>query len=409
MGVIARLTWFAKWISLIGDVWFATALIWYWSSTLHQPYILSLLGLAFSLPGILSLFFGVFADRVGGKLLIVSSVWAQALICAGVALAVTDRSRVGLSITLVLIGTLGVLEAIRSNAISVVMSSFISADLRAQFIGLLHSVQSGIQLAARFFAASSLIWLSIQDIALIDCLSFVIAGILYIFLPVPLRKLPSSNEKYFRRSYVLDIIEGWKVIRTDGLSLRLLCVLLLSGPSMAVISGYVAWRIERNLHASSWWYSLSISMEMVGSMGAALLGAKVFRRVARRFGVTWIFLLDFLFMGISAFAMGFFNRIWVIVLCMCLVGVLQAGQNVVAPAYVLASYPKEIIGRAAAVFSTVEAGTQAIGSACMAICAKLLPVPWLFVGAGLLLVVSAPVIFIKLKIKLVTSPTYKNV
>ncbi|WP_062309606.1 MFS transporter [Alicyclobacillus sendaiensis] len=374
---------------------------------LHSSF--SLLGMIVSLPGILSMFFGVLADRVGGKWLIVSAVWAQALICVGVAFVVADRTSVGLCISLVLIGGLEVLDVIRANSVNVLTSRYLSVEARAQFIGSLHSVQSGIRLAARFFAASSLIWFSIREIALIDGLSFVIAGILYLFLPIPFRKPSMVNEQHAKSSYISDLVEGWKLIRADGLSVRFLCVLLLSGPSMAAISGYLAWRIERSLHASSWWYSLSISIEMIGSMGAAMMGAKAIRNVARRFGATWIFIMDFFLLGIASLAIGLFHSVWVIAACMLAVGVLQAGQNIVAPSYVLASFPMEIIGRVGAVFSTVEVGTQAVGSACLAICAKLVSVPWLFVGSGLLLVVSTLLLFTKLKVQLVTSPTYKNV
>ncbi|WP_326832538.1 MFS transporter [Alicyclobacillus mali (ex Roth et al. 2021)] len=404
--VTMRLLWVANWASKIGDVWFETALIWYWSLTLHRPHLLSLLGLMFTLPGLLSAVMGVFADRLRGKLLIVSSAWFQALLCVGLAAFVTNSAQVGL--VLALMGFLEVFGVLRGSAINVV-AGIITPEERAQFIGILHGVVSGIRLAGRLLAASSLLWLSIREIALLDGLSFVIAGALYLFLPLPWLEKRAGEQRRTVWAFFHDLAEGVHKVKRDGLSTRLLLIFFLSGPSMAVVSNDLAWRIGRNIHAPSWAYGLSIAMEMVGAMVAGMLGAKLFRRVAQRYGVSLVFLIDFVLLGLCVLAIGVFDSVWIPMLSMFVMGVLQAAQNVLAPSYVLASFPHEVIGRVASVFSTVEVGSQAVGSAVLAICASFLSVQWMFVTAGLLTLVSAPALFVRIKGGLVTSPTARNV
>jgi len=120
-------------------------------------------------------------------------------------------------------------------------------------------------------------------------------------------------------------------------------------------------------------------------------------------------LIDFVLLALCVLAIGAFDSVWITMLSMFVMGVLQAAQDVLVPSYVLASFPHEVIGRVASVFSTVEVGIQTMGIAVFAVCTSFLSVQWLFVTARLLTLVSAPARFVRIKAGLLTSPTARNV
>ncbi|AEJ45059.1 MFS transporter [Alicyclobacillus acidocaldarius] len=253
------------------------------------------------------------------------------------------------------------------------VAGIITPEERAQFIGILHGVVSGIRLAGRLLAASSILWFSIREIALLDGLSFVIGGALYLFLPLPC----------WRKGLVSGVVRFGVSSTISPKACTKSSVMGFHAPVAHLLS--------------------------VGAMVAGMLGTKLFRRVAQRYGVSLVFLIDFVLLGLCVLAIGVFDSVWIPMLSMFVMGVLQAAQNVLAPSYVLASFPHEVIGRVASVFSTVEVGSQAVGSAVLAVCASFLSVQWMFVTAGLLTLVSAPALFVRIKGGLVTSPTARNV
>ena len=299
-------------ISLFGSMLVQYAIMWHLALVTKSGLVLTLSVVFGMLPqAIISIFGGVWADRMNRKVLIIladSSIAASTLVLAIVMLSGYEELwPICLTLTIRSLGA-----GIQQPAVASLIPQLVPGDQLLRFNGLFQSAQAGMMLVAPPVAAAVYASMSIIAIFFLDVITAVIG--IALLLSIPVRTIRAATEG---RGYATDLIEGLRFTFNHRLvrwTLLLLTVVMLLGAAPSYLTPLM---IVRSFGEDVWLLTLSelafaLGMFIAGA-AVAVLGPKITRPVVLAVAMTALF-------GGLNIGLGFSPNIWIFAGVMLLAG-----------------------------------------------------------------------------------------
>ncbi|WP_182112330.1 MULTISPECIES: MFS transporter [unclassified Actinotalea] len=373
--------------SLLGSMLVQYAILWHLTLETRSGTVMAVYAVVGFLPqAVVSIFGGVWADRLDRKLLIIgadATIAASTLVLALVMLS--GYRDLWLLYLVAAIRSAG--AGIQTPAVSALLPQIVPTDKLMRVNGINTTIQSALMLVAPAVAAALYASASIEAIFFVDVVTALIGiGLLAL---VPVARLVRTDQTAGVRGYLADLVGGVRYVAGDRfvrwvLALWGIVFLLIVAPSFLTplmivrTFGEEVWKLTVNELA------FSVGMVLGGIVIAAWGGLK--NRIAMVVGTAALF-------GLFTVGLGLSTNLWVFFAFMFLIGLgvpffstpsMTALQERVAP---------DRQGRVFGFVGIVMAVAMPIGMAVLGPLADRYRIESLLVGAGvaLLLVVAAAV------------------
>ena len=361
-------------ISLFGSMLVQYAIMWHLTLETKSGLVLTLSVVFGMLPqAIVSIFGGVWADRLNRKWLI---VWADASIAVStVVLAVfmmTGYTELWLIFVTLAIRSTG--AGIQSPAVMALIPQLVPTDQLLRINGVFQSIQSAMMLIAPAAAAAIYASSSIVAVFWVDVVTAIIGIGFLLMITVPTVRANVES------GYFTDLAKGVRYTFSHAF-VRWLMVLFAAvfvltvapstlTPLMVVREfGDEVWKLTVNELA------FSIGMLAGGVLIAVWGGLK--NRVTMVLGASVIF-------GALTLGLGLTSNMWVFFSLMLLVGLAVPFFSTPATTLLQERVEPEFQGRVFGFVGVVMATAMPVGMAIFGPLADVIPVQWVLFGAGVL-------------------------
>ncbi|RMC44894.1 MFS transporter [Lactobacillus sp. ESL0230] len=224
----------ASWLSGAGNILFYLALMTYASKLKNYSLALSLIAITESLPDLIQSLSGYLADRTQNKYRIIVwlAIFRFALYILVALLFVTNI--VGWNLVLMVIGLNFVsdLSGMYSSGLQTpLIVGLVGENEMAEAQGFTGGVSQLITLVAQFVGSGLLLFMSYSELAVVNALTFLAAGLLYANISANVRKQqPDQKEEVNDQSFFATIGSSLKQVRqAHGLLTIVLVVAMLNG------------------------------------------------------------------------------------------------------------------------------------------------------------------------------------
>ncbi|RMC38688.1 MFS transporter [Lactobacillus sp. ESL0236] len=224
----------ASWLSGAGNILFYLALMTYASKLKNYSLALSLIAITESLPDLIQSLSGYLADRTHNKYRIIVwlAIFRFALYILVALLFVTNI--VGWNLVLMVIGLNFVsdLSGMYSSGLQTpLIVGLVGKNEMAEAQGFTGGVSQLITLVAQFVGSGLLLFMSYSELAVVNALTFLAAGLLYANISANVRKQqPDQKEEVNDQSFFATIGSSLKQVRqAHGLLTIVLVVAMLNG------------------------------------------------------------------------------------------------------------------------------------------------------------------------------------
>ncbi len=370
-------------ISLFGSMLVQYAIMWYLTLETKSGLVLALGAVFGFLPqAIVSIFGGVWADRVNRKALIImadTSIAVSTLALALIMLAGMDD----LWIIFLALAVRSTGAGIQMPAVAAMIPQIVPTDQLMRINGINASIQSGMALlgpavAGAVYAASSII-----PIFFIDVVTALIGVLLLLLVPVPtIRKVTSQEVGYFD-----DLVDGVRYIMNHAF-VRWLLVLFAVVFVLTVAPSYLTpLMVARSFGDEVWMLtvtelSFSIGMVLGGIVIAVWGGTK--NRVL-------MIVASSVFFGVLSIALGLSTNLWVFFSFMFLVGLAVPFFSTPSMTLLQETVEPERQGRVFGFVGIVMAVAMPIGMVVFGPLADQFSVESLLIAAGVIMFVVVAV------------------
>lgn len=369
-------------ITTFGSFLVQYAIMWHLTLETKSGVVLALAAIFGFLPqAIVSIFAGVWADRVNRKMMIIVSDSAIALATLGLALlmlsGVDDLWLIFLAMAVRSVGA-----GFQMPAISALLPQIVPADGLMRINSINSSIQSSLGLLAPIAAAAVYANLSIVAIFFIDVVTAVIGISLLALVAVPsLARVSDENKP----SYSADLIDGIRYIFSHELVRWVMAVfgivfLLIVAPSN--LSPLI---LVRNFGSDVWMLTvleLSFGVGMVaGGALMAIFAAKI-NRIYAMVATSIMF-------GVLAIAMGFTTNLILFFSLFFIIGVVVPAFSTSAMTLLQETVEPERQGRVFGFVGIVMSVAMPLGMAILGPLADIVSVELLLIVTGAATVVTA--------------------
>lgn len=365
----------AQTISMFGSFLVQYAILWHLTLTTKSGLILALAAVFGFLPqAIVTIFAGVWADRVNRKVMIIVADAAIAL--ATLLLAFLMLSGVDdLWLIFLVMAVRSVGAGIQMPAVSALIPQIVPSDKLMRVNGISSSIQSAMGLLAPIAAAAVYANMSIVPIFFIDVVTAVIGISLFAFIPVPsLDRVNDANKP----SYFADLKDGMNYIFTHDLVrwvMGVFAIVFLLAVAPSNLSPLV---IARNFGTEVW--KLTIA-EILFSVGMALGGVALATFATKVNKISLIIGTSVAF-GVLSMAMGFSPNIWIFYVMFFVIGLIVPSFFTSAMTILQETVEPERQGRVFGFVGIVISLAMPIGMSVLGPLADVFPVESLLVAAG---------------------------
>jgi DHA3 family macrolide efflux protein-like MFS transporter len=285
-------------VTTFGSLLVQYAILWHLTLTTKSGVVLALAAIFGFLPqAIVSIFAGVWADRVNRKVMIIISDVSIAL--ATLLLALLMLSGVDdLWLIFLVMAVRSVGAGFQTPAISALLPQIVPTEKLMRVNGINSSVSSSLLLLAPVAAAAVYANFSIVGILFIDVVTAIIGVSLLATIPVPTLARASSDDK---PSYFADLKDGFNYIFSHDLVRWVMVIFAIVFLMVVAPSNLSPLMLVRNFGTEVWMLtvlemSFGIGM-MAGGALMAVLGPKLDR--------LWTIIGTSIGFGVIAFVMGF--------------------------------------------------------------------------------------------------------
>lgn len=305
-------------ITLFGSMIVQYAVMWHLTLETRSGGVMALAALFGFLPqAIVSIFGGVWADRLNRKVLIIAADAAIAVTTLGLALVLLTGYD-GLWLIYLTLAIRSVGAGIQTPAVSALVPQLTPPDQLMRVNGILGSVQSAMALIAPAAAGVIYATASLVSIFFVDVVTAAIGIALLVLVPV--RAVARSGE---RTSYFGDLVEGVRYVATHTF-VRWLLVLFAIIFLLTVAPSYLTPLMVARTFADADFFGLDdvaklTALEIAFSVGMVLGGIVIAAWGGTKNKVTMIVVSSVLF-GLLSIALGLSTNIWVFYGFMFLVG-----------------------------------------------------------------------------------------
>jgi DHA3 family macrolide efflux protein-like MFS transporter len=371
-------------ITTFGSFLVQYAIFWHLTLTTKSGVVLALAAIFGFLPqAIVSIFAGVWADRVNRKIMIIVSDSAIAL--ATLILAFFMLSGVDdLWLIFLVMAVRSVGAGVQMPAISALIPQIVPTDQLMRVNGINSSIQSSLQLLAPVVAAGVYASMSLEAVLFIDVITALIGLTLLATISVPTLARAASAEK---PSYLADLKEGISYIFSNQLVRWVMAIFGLVFLLIVAPSNLSPLMLVRNFGSDVWLLTI---LELAFGVGMVLGGALMAVFAARVDRIAMIIGTSILF-GVLAVGLGFTVNLIVFYALFFLIGLAVPAFSTSAMTLLQETVEPERQGRVFGFVGIVMAVAMPLGMAVLGPLADVVSVEILLVVTGVATVLIATV------------------
>jgi DHA3 family macrolide efflux protein-like MFS transporter len=371
-------------ITTFGSLLVQYALLWHLTLTTKSGVVLALAAVFGFLPqAIVSIFAGVWADRVNRKLMIIvsdSTIALATLVLAFFMLSGVDD----LWLIFLVMAVRSVGAGIQMPAISALIPQIVPTDKLMRVNGINSSVQSSLLIIGPVAAAGIYSTLSLAAILFVDVVTAVIGLSLLATIAVPTLSRAASDDK---PSYFTDLREGLKYIFSNDLVRWVMAIYSIVFLLVVAPSNLSPLMLVRTFGDDVWLLTileLSFGIGMVaGGALMAIFGSKA-DRLGMMVGTSILF-------GVLAVVMGFTTNLILFYTLFFLIGLAVPAFSTSSMTLLQETVEPERQGRVFGFVGIVMAVAMPIGMAVLGPLADIVSVEILLIATGAITVLIAVV------------------
>jgi DHA3 family macrolide efflux protein-like MFS transporter len=371
-------------ITTFGSLLVQYALFWHLTLTTKSGVVLALAAVFGFLPqAIVSIFAGVWADRVNRKVMIIvsdSTIALATLVLAFFMLSGVDD----LWLIFLVMAVRSVGAGIQMPAISALLPQIVPTDKLLRVNGINSSVQSSLMILGPVAAAAIYSTMSLAAILFIDFVTAVIGLSLLATIAVPTLSRVVSDEK---PSYFTDLREGMKYIFSNDLVRWVMVIYSLVFLLIVAPSNLSPLMLVRNFGSDVWLLTileLAFGVGMVAGGALMAIFASKVDRLGMMVGTSIIF-------GVLAVVMGFTTNLIVFYSLFFLIGLAVPAFSTSSMTLLQETVEPERQGRVFGFVGIVMAVAMPLGMSVLGPLADIVSVEILLIATGALTVVVATV------------------
>lgn len=375
-------------ITLFGSTLVQMAIVWYVTLLTSSGAWVSALTVSAYLPQFLISFVGgVWADRFSRKRLIILADTVIALATLALLLAmpyITGETPLLLAILAVsVVRSLG--AGIQTPAVNAVLPQLVPAESLMRFNGINATMQSVVQFAAPAAAGAILTLGTLRSTLAIDILT-ALAGVgLLACVAIPRQEAMTEG-----KALLTDMRQGLRYAFSDGFLGRLLiCYGLFI--FLTVPAGFLAALLVSRVYGDSYLYLTAV--ELIGFLGMAAGGLVMgiwggFKSRVRTL------LMGLLAFGVLAVGMGLSRSFILYLALMLLYGVALTMVQTATTTLLQENAEPAMQGRVFGLLGSMYSGFLPLGMVVFGPMADHMPLPWIMIGSGVLLVLIAAALWL---------------
>jgi DHA3 family macrolide efflux protein-like MFS transporter len=369
-------------ISMFGSFLVQYAILWHLTLTTKSGLVLALAVIFGFVPqAIVSIFAGVWADRVNRRLMIIVSDSAIALSTLGLALLMLSGvDDLWLIFSVMAVRSIG--AGVQMPAVSAMIPQIVPSDKLMQINGINSTIQSIMGLVAPVVAAAVYASFSIVSIFFVDVFTAIIGVGMLALIKVPSLDRVKSDEK---PSYFADLKDGLNYTFTHDLVRWVMIVFAVVFLLAVAPSNLSPLFIARNFGTEVWKLTVAeVTFSLGMALGGALLAlfAKKVNRIAMIIGVS-------IFFGFVTIGMGLSTNLIVFCILFFVIGVAVPSFYTSAMTMLQETVEPERQGRVFGFVGIVIALAMPVGMAVLGPLADVIPIEQLFIACGIIMVVVA--------------------
>jgi DHA3 family macrolide efflux protein-like MFS transporter len=369
-------------VTTFGSFLVQYAIMWHLTLTTKSGLVLALAAIFGFLPqAIVSIFAGVWADRVNRKIMIIVSDSVIALATLGLALLMLSGVD-DLWLIFLVMAVRSVGAGVQMPAISALSPQIVPTSKLMRVNGISSSIQSSLGLLAPVAAAAVYANVSLVAIFFIDVVTAVIGLVMLAFVKVPTLARASSLEK---PSYFADLKDGIQYIFSNDLVRWVMVIFGLVFLLIVAPSNLSPLMLVRTFGSEVWMLTvLEVSFAIGMVIGGALMA--LFAAKADRLGM--IIGSSILF-GLLAIGMGFTTNLIIFFALFFVVGIAVPAFSTSAMTLLQETVEPERQGRVFGFVGIVMAVAMPLGMAVLGPLADVVSVELLLIVTGAATVIIA--------------------
>jgi MFS transporter, DHA3 family, macrolide efflux protein len=371
-------------ISTFGSFLVQYAIMWHLTLSTKSGLVLALAAVFGFLPqAIVSIFAGVWADRVNRKIMIIVSDSVIALSTLVLALFMLSGVE-DLWLIFLVMAVRSIGAGVQMPAISALLPQIVPTDKLLTVNGINSSISSSLQLLAPVAAAAVYSTMSLAAILFIDVVTAVIGLSLLATIAVPTLARAASNEK---PSYFADLKDGLSYIFSNQLVRWVMAIFAIVFLLVVAPSNLSPLMLVRTFGSDVWMLTvLELSFGIGMFIGGAFIAvfAKKIDRIGMIIGSSILF-------GVLAAAMGFTTNLIVFFALFFVVGIAVPAFSTSAMTLLQETVEPERQGRVFGFVGIVIAVAMPLGMAILGPLADIVSVEILLIFTGVATVFIAVV------------------
>lgn len=367
-------------VSTFGSLLVQYALLWHLTLTTKSGVVLALAAVFGFLPqAIVSIFAGVWADRVNRKVMIILSDSTIALATLWLAFVMlSGMDDMWLIFLVMAVRSVG--AGVQMPAISALLPQIVPTDKLLRVNGINSSVQSSLLIFAPIAAAGIYSTMSLAAILFVDAVTAVIGISMLAAIAVPTLSRAASKEK---PAYVTDLRDGFTYIFGNDLVRWVITIYSIVFLFLVAPSNLFPLMLVRSFDADVWLltiFELAFGLGMVA--GGALIA--VFASKVDRLGMI---VGTSIFFGFLNVGLGFTTNLVLFYIVIFLMGLAVPAFSTSAMTLLQETVEPERQGRVFGFLGIIMAVAMPIGMAFLGPLADVMPVETLLVVSGILTMV----------------------
>ena len=279
----------ASWLSSAGNILFYLALMTYASRLKNYSLALSLIAITESLPNLIQSLSGYLADRTKNKYHVI--VWLAVIrfalyMLVGVLFA-TNISGWNLVLLVIGLNFISDLSGKYSGGLQTpLIVSLVGENEMSEAQGFTNGISQLITMIAQFAGSGLLLFMSYSGLAIVNAITFLVAGIIYANIGMNVKKQEVNNqpEEVNTQKFGATIVSSLKQVKqANGLLTIVLVIALLNG-LLSTVEPLISIVLAGNKNMLIGNYSFTIAVvstvAAIGMASGSTIGTKIFKNTS---------------------------------------------------------------------------------------------------------------------------------
>lgn len=367
-------------ISLLGSSIVQYAIMWHITLSTSSGFMMTLYIICGFVPTfLLSPFAGVWADRFDRRKLIMISDGVIALSTVIlVILFMNGYDDIWFLFIVAAIRALG--SAIQSPAVGAILPQIVPQDNLTSVNGVNGSIQGVISFASPIISAALLSAFPLEQVFLVDVVTAFVAIVVLVFLKISTHKKATESQD---ASYLSDFMLGVRYVNQSGFLKTFFAYFAVFFAFMSPAAFLTPLQVTRQFGEEVWRLS---AIEIAFSVGMILGGGviAVWKGFDNRIKTI---ALGCAVSSLCTIGLGAFDAFWVYLVCMAIFGLAMPFFNTPAMVLIQENVEESYLGRVFGVLGMISTSMMPLGMLVFGPLADLIPLEWILVTTGVLMLV----------------------